>query len=272
MRYTSSNIEKATVFFILVSGSLTQDYIGNATYSSRSENPIFEDYEVERGGQLTIPVNMDGYGNMRVFTTYGIPLKGLKTNLNLEVSANYTRIPGMINDVSNFSNNRSLTTGLTFASNISEKVDFTIGTRVGYNNVNNTIREELNDIYWTQNSRAKIGIIFPAGFVLRSDITHQLYRGLSESFNEDYFLWNIAIGKKIFKNELGEISLSVFDLLKQNQNIQRNITETYIEDQRINVLQQYFMLNFTYNFRNFKTKKATTERSRDESRRGMPFH
>lgn len=269
LRYSSSNIEKASVFYILLSGSVTQDYIGNATFLSSSDNPIFEEYEVERGSQLSIPVNMDGYKNFRVFTTYGMPIKGLKTNVNLELSANYTRIPGLIDDEANFSNNRILTTGVTFASNISEKVDFTIGTRVGYNNVNNTIRDELNDIYWTQNSRAKIGVIFPAGFVLRSDVTHQLYRGLADSFNEDYFLWNISIGKKLFKNDLGEISLSVFDLLKQNQNIKRSVTETYIEDQRINVLQQFFMLNFTYNFRNFKTKKAGSDQNPDDRRDRM---
>jgi hypothetical protein len=43
----------------------------------------------------------------------------------------------------------------------------------------------------------------------------------------------------------------VYDLLKQNNNIRRNINEVYIEDVRSNVLQQYFMLTFTYNIRHF---------------------
>ena len=43
----------------------------------------------------------------------------------------------------------------------------------------------------------------------------------------------------------------MFDLLKQNRSITRNVTETYIEDVQNQVLQRYFMLTFTYNLRNF---------------------
>ncbi len=272
IRYSSSDIEKANTFFILLSGSLTSNYVGNATYLSSTDHPIFEEYEIERGAQLTIPVNLDGYRNLRLFTTYGMPMKGLKTNMNIELSANYSRTPGLIDNVENYANNTGLSAGLSFTSNISERVDFTIGTNGGYNVVRNTLRENLNDNYWTLNSRGKIGVIFPAGFVLRSDVTHRMYRGLAEEFNTDYFLWNIAIGKKIFKNQLGEISVSVFDLLKQNQSIQRNVTETYIEDQRTNVLQQYFMVNFTYNFRNFGSGPSNDSPDGDSRRPGGPPH
>ncbi len=61
----------------------------------------------------------------------------------------------------------------------------------------------------------------------------------------------MSVGKKILKDRKGELKLSVFDLLKQNQSITRNVTETYIQDISNEVLTQYFMLTFTYNLRNF---------------------
>jgi hypothetical protein len=61
----------------------------------------------------------------------------------------------------------------------------------------------------------------------------------------------MAIAKKILKGQKGEIRLSVFDLLDQNQSISRNVTETYFEDVTTKVLKQYFMLTFTYNLKNF---------------------
>jgi hypothetical protein len=45
--------------------------------------------------------------------------------------------------------------------------------------------------------------------------------------------------------------LSVFDLLKQNQSIVRTVTGAYIEDSQSKVLQQYFMLTFSYSLKNF---------------------
>jgi len=41
----------------------------------------------------------------------------------------------------------------------------------------------------------------------------------------------------------------VFDILNQNNSIQRNITETFIEDTRTDILQRYAILTFTYNLR-----------------------
>jgi hypothetical protein len=63
----------------------------------------------------------------------------------------------------------------------------------------------------------------------------------------------MSAGKKFLKNQKGELKLSVFDLLRQNRSVVRNVTETYIEDVQNQVLRQYFMLTFTYNLRNFGT-------------------
>jgi vacuolar-type H+-ATPase subunit D/Vma8 len=66
----------------------------------------------------------------------------------------------------------------------------------------------------------------------------------------------MGVGKKLLKDQKGELRLNVFDLLGQNQSIQRNVTERYVEDAQNMVLQRYFMLTFTYNLRNFGTAAA----------------
>ena len=58
----------------------------------------------------------------------------------------------------------------------------------------------------------------------------------------------------------------MFDLLKQNQSIQRTVGETYISDVQNQVLQQYFMLTFTYNLKNFGTATATSTNNNSERR------
>jgi hypothetical protein len=92
------------------------------------------------------------------------------------------------------------------------------------------------------------------GFVFRTDMTHDYYDGLSEDFDQNYFLWNMSVGKKILKDDRGEISITVFDLLNQNNSLTRNITEVYTEDIQTNVLQQYVMLSFKYDLRHFTVK------------------
>lgn len=251
-RYQNTNTEKSTIFFAMIGGGITNDYIANSTYFANSDAPIFDSLDVQPGAQISQPVNLDGYRNLRSFATYGIPLKLIKSNLNFNVSYNYSRTPGLLNEQRNFANNHNVGVGFTLASNISDKVDFTLSARPSWNRVVNTLQTRSNTEYLSQNTSLRFNWIIMEGFVLRTDLTHQLYSGLSQDFDQNYWLWNVAIGKKVFKNERGEIALAVNDVLRQNRSIARNVTETYIEDTWTNALQRFIMLSFTYNLRHFR--------------------
>ena len=114
-----------------------------------------------------------------------------------------------------------------------------------------TPKTRSDNNYFNLNSGLRLNWIIWKGLFVQSDITHQYYSGLSAGIEQNYLLWNAAIGKKLFKNNQGEIKLTAFDILKQNNSIQRNVTENYVEDIETDVLQQYFMLVFTYNIRAF---------------------
>ncbi len=260
LRYGSTNIEKSNVFFAMLGGQFAQDYIGNSTLIAEQDTVITDGFVLPAGSQLSRPVNLDGYWNLRSYITYGMPLGFLKSNLNMDASATYSRLPGIINDALGFTNNYTLGTGLVLSSNISENVDFTLSARPSYNWAFNTIQEDLNTDYLNLNSSARVNLIFWKGLVFRTDLTHQFYNGLSEGYDQNYFLWNASIGKKLFKNQLGEIKLSVFDILKENTSIQRTVSDAYVEDVQTQVLQQYFMLTFTYNLRNFKVGEESDSR------------
>ena len=160
----------------------------------------------------------------------------------------------MVNEALNYSNNTKVGIGLTLGSNISDRTDFTLSSRSKYNIASNTLQSESNTNYLSQNTRLKFNSILGEGFVFRINLTHQYYKGLSDDFDQNYLLWNMSIGKKIFKNQRGEISLSVFDLLNQNNSLSRLATEIYTEDIQTNVLQQYLMLSFKYDLKNFKVQ------------------
>ncbi|MCF8247600.1 MAG: outer membrane beta-barrel protein [Saprospiraceae bacterium] len=263
MRYQTTNTEKSTVFFAMAGGGLTGNYIGNSTWYAGSDTPLFDSLDVSPGAQIKQPVNLDGYRSIRSFMSYGFPIKLIKSNLSFNFSYNYGRSPGLVNGRENISDNHTVSTGITLASNISEKIDFNISLRPGWNKATNSLQTASNSTYFSQNSSVRFNWIIYEGLVLRTDVAHQYYNGLSDGFDQNYVLWNLAIGKKLFKNERGEIALAVNDLLNENRNITRSVTETYIQDSRTNALQRFVMLSFTYNIRVF----GTAPQSRDNEER-----
>ncbi|RYZ48950.1 MAG: hypothetical protein EOP49_17420, partial [Sphingobacteriales bacterium] len=269
IRYNATNTNANSTFFALLSGTATQDYIGNNTTIATSDMTI-GNINLSRGAQFIRPENMSGYYNLRSFATYGVPVSALKSNFNVNGTVAYVRTPGIINNQKNYANNTTLGLGFVISSNISEKIDFTLSSNSSYNLVRNTLNANSNNEYFNQSSRLSINYIFWKGIAFNTELNHQYYSGLSAGFNQSYLLWNMSLAKKVFKKQQGEIKLSVYDLLKQNTSVIPTVTDAYIQYSRTNVLTQYFMLTFTYNLRFFKggASMKDVEKSDGGERRG----
>jgi hypothetical protein len=251
IRYGKTNTTKAHSFFVFATVGNTANYIGNATTIAFKDSILPGGFKLSKGAQLTRPVNLDNYWTARAFGTYGLPLDFMKSNLNLNAGVNYNSTPGLINNTLNYANTYALSPSMVLSSNISEKLDYTLAYYSSYNIVKNTNNPLGNDNYFTHTASFKLSWIFWKGFTFNADISHTLYSGLNSQYNQSLLLVNGGIGKRLFKDQNGEIRLSVFDLLNQNSAIARNVTDTYIEDTRTQVLQRYFMLTFSYNLKHF---------------------
>ncbi len=267
VRYSLAGANRPYNFNAMVFLTQTNNAIVNSTFIAQEPTELPNGIVLERGAKLTRPVNVDGSWNARTFLTYGKPVAPLKLNLNLTTGFNYVRAPGLINEISNFSNTYALSQGLVVSSNISDKLDFTVSYSGNYNIVRNTIQPNLNNNYYTQGITGRVNWIFGKGFVFQTDINNQTYRGLGEGYNQSFTLWNASVGKKFLKNNAGELKLTVFDILKQNNSISTNVTETYIQNISNRVLTQYAMLTFTYTLRNFG-KMPVQENNRRQFDRG----
>ena len=253
-RYNATNTERSTNFIAALFGNISGDYIGNSTIIARADTTLANGYVLKKGSQFSQPVNLDGFSNIRSHVSYGFPLRFIKSNLSLTSGLARVRRPSMINDRINTANTYSASGGFILSSNISPNVDFSASYNASYNIVENTMQPQLDNDYFSQRSGTMFSFIFLNHWVFRSDVSHLMYRGLGDDFNQDYILWNMNFGRKLFNNNLGEITLSVFDLLDQNKNIIRNVSDSYVEDLRTNQLSRFFMLKFTYNLRNFRAQ------------------
>jgi hypothetical protein len=213
-------------------------------------------------------VNVDGYRSLRSFFTYAMPLKFIKSNINLNAGYSYSRLPGMVNNEKTITSNQVYNTGVVIASNINEYIDFNVNYNASFNNTKSTVA--ANNNYVNQTAGVVLNLLNKKGWFLQNDVTNQTYSGLTAGLDQSFWLWNAAIGKKFLKNRAGELKLSVFDLLKQNQAITRTVDEKGIVDSRSLVLQQYFMLTFTYNLKNFGTAKKTAGTEEEGPRRFGP--
>jgi hypothetical protein len=248
----------------------SNDFISNATYIAASDTLIQQGINLKQGTQLTKPVNLDGYRVVRSYFNYSIPVKKIKTTVNLNTSFMYNNMPGLVNSIATNTKTFQYNLGMAFVSNVSEYVDYNISYNAAINNATTKGTSSIKNNYVNQTVSVVFNVLNKKGWFVQNEFTGQIYNGLTAGFDRKFALWNASIGKKFFKNKAGELKISVFDILKQNQSISRTVSNTYLEDVNSKVLQQYFMLTFSYNLKNFGTPKKTEKTEEFIPRVGYP--
>lgn len=250
MRFMSTRANNSS-FFWMIGGSAARHYIGNSSLVAFSDT-IYEGIQLRRGSQLSRPVNLDGQYSLRTFLMYSRPLSFIKSNLNSNAGVNFSRTPGLLNGRLNYAESPSYSAGIGLSSNISKAVDFSLNYNFSYTSVNNSLVPAQNNSYYNQIIGIKANFVLKESLVLNGDFSQNLFNGLSQGINTNFALLNLGLGYKFLKGKQAELRATVFDLLNQNTNLNRSITETYTEDSRSNNLRQFYMLTFTYTLRVFK--------------------
>ena len=234
--YNSFDMESFRSFFLQVDFSNTYNNVVNSIE------------QLGQGVQLIRPVNANGAYQVSGNLSADFPINKMKGgNINSNTTVYYNRDVSIADQVKNFTSNLVLGEELRLNYQYKEKLEIGIGAGVSYNSARYTQSKDRNVYYYTYAASADISYIFPKNYVLSSDLDYTTNTGLASGFNQNYFLWNAGFAKQLFKNNRGELKLTVYDILKQNRSVTRSIADNYVDDVQNTVLQRFFLLSFTYN-------------------------
>jgi hypothetical protein len=256
-RYLLANRKTGRNISLYARGRFSYNYVARSTVMASSDTVLPNGIRLSEGAQLNSFVNMDGFRNLNVGGTYGMPLSFIKSNLNITLGLNWQDAPGLINGEANQNRTLSPTFGFALGSNISEKVDFTLSYSGGYNWVFNKLQPNLNNNFYSHLASFSSQLMPWKGMVVGANLSHTRFAGLRAGDNPDFLLFNAFIGYKLLKNRSLDLRITGFDLLAQNNSIGREVSETFVEDNETNALTRYVMFSITWNFRKpFKTASA----------------
>ena len=270
--YVHSNLEKGRTFMWMFSAQTQQNYISGSTlYCDKGfELSQFGDLNVPKNSEgkyykpqrITSYENMDGYWNLRTHISLGLPLSFMKCNLNLRAGVNYSVTPSAVYGslenmlsheyTTNYANNIGYDASATLGSNISEKIDFTLSWNGTFNQAWNTAAKDGGkNNYFNHSAPGTLKWEFWKGFTFTASCSYVQYLGFTNKYNEDYVLCNLYLGKKLFRNNRGEIQIGVNDVANQNTAFVRSTGSGYTQNMTNSVIGRYFSVQFVYNLRHF---------------------
>lgn len=249
MRLSTTNFSNMHTFFVALNGTFKNNHIGTSTIVARRDTMLVNGSLLDAGSQLTYPENYDGFMNLNTFMTYGLPVDLISSTMNFNLTATYSKTPGALNGIFNNAKNINLGLGAVLSSNISTDIDFTVSSTSSLNRIRNSSSSINNDDYFSQATSFKLFVLAFERLTMQTDLTHRYAEGLERPSS---YLLNLNLGLKIFENKKGELRFSVYDLLNQNNNDSRQITDIYTQEYSSNSLSRYFLLTFIYNLNTFE--------------------
>ncbi|MDO4510351.1 MAG: TonB-dependent receptor [Bacteroidales bacterium] len=217
-------------------------------------------YDPTTGGRTTTYDNVNGVWNAMAMNMISFPFGASKVwHFSNHLFSRYSVTKGYNNGELNTSGtfNINLSPGLAFRNS---EFDLELRPRYSFQTTHNSVNVNNNRNVHTYGGMFNGTYTAPFGLVLSTDLTFSSTSGMAAGYDSKQWLWNASLGYQFLRGRNASVQLSVFDILQQKKNINRNVTASYIEDAAYNSLTRYAMLTFTYRFTTF-AKGSQPEKS-----------
>jgi hypothetical protein len=217
-------------------------------FSAQSTQNKIVNYDVidSVGIRTTRPVNVNGVYSMMGDVNYSLPVRFLKGMFEVGNRVSYNHGKQFINTFENTIKAFSAGPEISISASYKEKFNISFEASLSINKTNYSLQSALNTKYLQQRYGADLDWEMPKRFFFATDFSYTINTQRAAGFNAKIPIWNASFSKLFMKYNRGEIKISAFDLLNKNIGINRTSNLNYIEDSRVNTLQRFFMLSFTY--------------------------
>jgi hypothetical protein len=234
LRYFASKILAQKNFFATLNASTTNNSIVN------------KDSVLPSRVIRSTPVNVNGAYRINGGLNYGFGIKKIYSRFNFGINGGFNNNISYANGMLNTIVTKSVGPSFSYTFQLEEVIDIDLSTRYSFSKTNNAINAGLNTNYLTKVFSADVTNYLPFNFILNQSMNYTVNSGRAAGFNTAVPIWNGSISKYFMKNKRAELKMSAFDLLNKNIGISRNVSQNQIVDQEYNVINQYFLLSFTY--------------------------
>lgn len=217
---------------------------------SFADNAISSSSTVDSANRRTNQyVNVDGNYNLNVWFGYWFHIKKISLNVGINGGGGASRFNNFVNGLKNVNNNRNFHVQLDLWHNKENKYTFRFNPGFSWNYSRSSLRPDVVTKFWTSESDMEATFQLPGKFELSSSAVVNLRQKTSIfDRNLNTVRWNAYLAKKFWKNNSGEVRLSVFDILDQNIGFQRNASSNFISENTFSNLRRYWTISFTWNF------------------------
>jgi hypothetical protein len=199
--------------------------------------------------------NVDGNFTSYLYGSYSKSWKKDQREIggSLGINVSYDQFNAFTNGVAYQSNTTSFTPDFGFEYSIRDIFDLEMNYNIDFNNTAYDIATIDDQEFVNQNASIDLTTFWPENVTLGLRGEYNKFGNVSSEFDNDSFVLIGSLGYKFAKDK-AIVKLKAYDILDQVINTRRVARQDFVSDTSQLVLQQYFMLSFTYKLSKFGGK------------------
>ena len=256
LRYNDYFMKHQRMIFANLSFSTTMNSIANKT-----------SYDPNTGARTSRPENINGNWNLGGNITFNSAIDSLGYfSYNVSLNDQYNHRVGYVTDATTRESVRNVTNSNNIGGRLggsyrNDWLEVELNGSVNYNKTRNELQPNSNLDTWTFSYGMNSTIYLPWGTQLTTDISMNSRRGYTdESMNTNELIWNGQISHSFLRGKPLTLSVQFYDILGQQSNFSRMISDMARTDNEYNAVTSYVMFRASYRLNLFGTRA---------SRRGM---
>jgi outer membrane receptor protein involved in Fe transport len=214
-------------------------------------NNDFSSYDrIDTSGKRTYQtVNVNGNYSFGGYIGYNFKWKKADINFDFSINPNVSVNNNFVNGTPNKTTNNNYSFSIGANQYKDKKYEVRLSIDAGYTYSKSSVNKAVVTKYWTTTPNISTTIFLPKDFELSTDADYN-WRQTTVIFpnNNNAFIWNASLTKKIFKKQDIRLGVKVRDILNQNIGFRRDASSNYISERTYNVIRRYGLATLTWNF------------------------
>ena len=236
--FNNYDFQKGGGYYFNMNGSIISNAVVNKTTVNDNlvRNTTYENvdgnYNLSGGGGYNRNTKIDSLRSIK----YG---GGIYANFNRNINFN--------NDVEYASKTRSLSPNVNVTFTWKDLFEIRPRYSLSFSKTQFGIETFEDQDFLSHNLNIGTAVFVPKNVEWRNDIQYSYNPNVASGFQNSAWFWNTTVAYSFLKDQ-ATMTFKVYDVLNQNTNARRTANANFIQDVQSTVLEQYFMLSFSYKF------------------------
>jgi len=264
--YNTFRQKHAQALMTFANFSTTRNAIGNSVT-----------YDAASGARTVRPINVNGNWNADAAVMFNTSIDSAGIwNVHSFTRANFNRYVSYLQPNAASLLEKNITKSLTLGERLAGSyriswLELELDGSVDYTRTKNNLQSFSNLRTWQFAYGGTLNFNLPWNMSISTDLHQTSRRGYNDaSLNTNELLWNAQISQSLLRGNALTLSLQFYDILHQQSNLSRVISDVSRSDTEYNSINSYVMLRATYRLNLFGGKNAMPKppSGRDFDRQG----